>query len=621
MIILFERVNIFCEGDLVVSLVANKACVLCGELGIIPHLEKMVLKADLCSCVPRPIALPKLSEEKKQKFEFWKSKQAGHGAFELMKNPKLAEISSDDELDFKGIDEVRIEILSSNKLLEERILILEKKIKNINTAHLPCEELPPGLEKLPKSVQNWVNKSSSSAPENLFLYGYNGTGKTTLGVWALYYAMLFSDFKAVFLTSDEIMGFRKDANIVGFQSRDAEVCRNRWEILKGILNKCELLIIDDIGSQKPTESLEAAYSEIIGMRYKSHLSTIYTSNHWAENGIDRKKLSDRIGFRAADRVLGAVRLFLDGPSKRQLKSVEAPIAEEYIEDEIMDPERVKNFQTTGISEGETTSPFFVAHNPVFQLVSDKERALHTNEHGEDATLPLRTYRDTWHVGDRLDVAGFLLCQNDLLCFLSLLELLHDFHRTGGRGLSFESTISAIRKKLGLKSDTSNTTKRLIRSIDRLAMTKIRYIGHNREKFIGGFVETLFHKGATSQSKLVISLNPSFIRFYEKLSFFKINSIIPANLSYQARLLYVFLESQQESLLSFPLPQLAKLYGKDEKYSKNRNFRESVRDCFKELIDAGLQDDKAKLDTNGIVLTKRIPRTSPEISLPQYSLHS
>ncbi len=140
-------------------------------------------------------------------------------------------------------------------------------------------------------------------------------------------------------------------------------------------------------------------------------------------------------------------------------------------------------------------------------------------------------------------------------------------------------------------------------------------------FIGGFIDTVYHKAATSQSKLNISLNPAFIKFYEKLSFFRINIKIPSSLSYQAKLLYVFLESQQEELLSFPLSQLAKLYGKNESAPHNRNFRESVRDCFKELIDAGLQDDKAKLDTNGIVLTKRIPRNIPEISLPQYSLHS
>ena len=99
------------------SLVGNKAFVLCGERGIISNLEKKILKADLCSCVPRPLALSKLPEDKKKKFEYWKLKQAGSGKFELMKNPKLAEISSDEELEFKGIDEEIIEIRSSNKLL------------------------------------------------------------------------------------------------------------------------------------------------------------------------------------------------------------------------------------------------------------------------------------------------------------------------------------------------------------------------------------------------------------------------------------------------------------------------------------------------------------------------
>ena len=500
-------------------------------------------------------------------------------------------------------------------------MILEKKIKSINATQLYCEELPPALEKLPKIVQSWVNKSSSSAPENLFLFGPNGTGKTTLGVWALYYAMVLSEEPAVFMTSDEAINFRKSANTAGFQSHDADMCRQRWEAIKKAIGRYPFLLIDDVGSQKSTESMESAYSEIIGIRYSSGLATIYTSNHWAENGIDRKKLSDKIGLRAADRVLGAVQLFLDGPSKRQLKPVEAPIAEEYLEDDTLDPERVKNFQTTGIAEGETTSPFFVAHNPIFQLVSDKDRAAHTNKRGEDTTLPLRTYIDTWNQGDRLDVAGFLLCQNDMMTLLALLEILHDFHRTGGRGIFFETTISNVRKKLALRDDSSDTTKRLIRSIDRLAMTKIRYIGYNKEKFIGGFIDAVYHKAETSQSKLAIYLNPSFIKFYEKLSFFKITAKIPANLSYQARLLYVFLESQHEDNLVFPVSQLAKLYGKDESEAKNRNFRLGVRNCLKELKVTNLQSNEANLDIKGMVFTKRIPKDTAQISLPQYSLNS
>ena len=603
------------------SLVGNKACVLCGERGIIPRLEKRVLSADLCSCVPRPLALPKLPEEKKQKFEYWKLKQAGSGAFELMKNPKLAEISSDEELDFKGIDEERIEIRSSNKLLEDRILILEKKIKNINVAHLHCEELPPGLEKLPKSVQNWIKNSNSSKPENLFLFGPNGTGKTTLGVWALYYAMILSDERAVFLRSDELLSFRKAANTAGFQSHDADICRQRWEAIKDVMGRNPFLLIDDVGSQKSTESIESAYSEIIGTRYESGLATIYTSNHWAKDGLDGKNLADRIGSRAADRVLGAVPLFLDGPSKRQLKAVEAPIAEEYIEDEIVDPERVKNFQTTGIAEGETTSPFFVAHNPIFQLVSDRERKLLTDSEGRDVALPERRYRDTWNIGDDLSMVGYLLCQNDMMILLALLEILHDFHRTGGRGVAFSTTVSMVRKKLGIKSDCKKVTERIVRSLIRLAKTRIEYRGPNKQMFIGGFVETVYHESLTSQSKLSFAINPAFIRFYERLSFFTLNIRIPASLSYQARLLYVFLESQQSDKLIFPLLQLAKLYGKEENAVKNRNFRETVRDCFKELIDVNLQSSEAKLDMNGIVLTKRIPRNTPEISLPQYSPHS
>ena len=591
------------------SIATNKSCVLCGEFGIIPRLEKRVLTADLCSCIPRPIALPKLPEDKKKKFEYWKSKQAGHGEFELMKNPKLAEISSDEELEFKGIDEERIEILSSNKLLEDRILILEKKIKNINVAHLHCEELPPALEKLPKIVQNWIKNSNSSKPENLFLFGPNGTGKTTLGVWALYYAMILSDERAVFMTSDEAIHFRKAANTAGFQSADADFCRQSWEALKETVRKNPFLLIDDLGSQKSTESIESAYSEIIGIRYKSGLATIYTSNHWAENGIDRKKLSDKIGLRAADRVLGANALFLEGPSKRQLRVAEMPLVEEVIEDEIVDPERVKNFSTTGIAEGETTSPYFIAQNPVFSLVSNNERKKLTDAQGRDIAPPPRTYENTWHAGDSLTLHGPVLDQDDCVLLLALMEILHDRHRSGEKGLAFSTTIFEIRKKLKISGDGGKQTDQIIRRLDRLHLARVRYQGSDKSSFRGGFVEYFKHKSLHKGSNILITLNPAIIHFYENPKFFKVRLDVTQRLSYSGKKLYFFLASLEKDEVEVPYKSIVKLFGKE---NVTRRFLQTLKDTLEELKCAGLQAPEATFERNSILKCRRI--VLPSIAL-------
>jgi DNA replication protein DnaC len=647
---------------------AASTCPLCRGTFIVPKIQKARLLAEACACRPIRVELPSLSRELEKRFQIWQVIREGKSpsrlypsepkkpfseeeyislrkirsqlengqtleelvsdprgrthykkAFEALSRYETALNSYQAEMDAlklkEGEEEIFSQFLSNVKELEkhnEKIsqheLRLGKIITSVWNASLFTSVLPNNPEALPRVVQGWLKSLTTDKPESLFIYGPNGTGKTTLAVEAAFYAIILSGMEAAFFTSDEVVGSRKDAITAQFNSPDASYTRSRWGTFKQCFQNAGLVIIDDLGSQKATDSTQDGYSEVIGIRYNKHLPTIYTSNHWLDGGLDGKSLKDKIGARAADRVLGSKSLFMGGESKRASK-------EDSFDYEQVDQEVVKNFQTKGICEGETTSPFFIAHNPIFQLVSNNERAEKTDVEGRDLALPERRYRDTWHKGDDLTMIGYLLCQNDMMTLLALLEILHDFHRTGGRGISFDTTISAVRKKLNIKDDSSASTKRFVRSIDRLAMTKIRYIGSNKEKFIGGFIDTVYHKSATSQSKLTISLNPAFISFYEKLSFFKLTAKIPIKLSYQAKLLYVFLESHSEDELSFPLPQLAKLYGKDESAPKNRKFREDVRSSFKELKEAGLQLDEANLDRNGIVSTKRIPRTSSHISLP------
>jgi hypothetical protein len=247
------------------------------------------------------------------------------------------------------------------------------------------------------------------------------------------------------------------------------------------------------------------------------------------------------------------------------------------------------------------------------LVSDRERAKLTDEEGRDIALPERR-SSGWQAGSEVSMIGYLLCQNDLLVFLAAFELLHDFHRNGGKGVSFVTTISEIRRKLGLKSDAKNVTDRILRSLIRLAKTRIEY-RYGREFFIGGFIEDVYHRSAKSQSRLMISINPRFIAFYERTSFFKLNTMIPTNLSYHARLLYVFLESQPNDSVTIPLPKLAKLYGRSESAAKNREFRRSVRDSLEELKSSGLQGEEAQLSTNGMIATRRLSRSLQSLSLP------
>lgn len=600
----------------------------CAGTLIVPQISKARITASLCECAPKRREKPSLSEKASQRFFIWERQNAEATAATQMearfdtqriglsrtRSQIHAPTFTEDEVAaFQAYQREKQEVEAHNAHVMKVCQVAERKIEAINSASFPCRMLPPRRADLPRTVQLWLKSLGIQAPESLFLHGTPGTGKTTLAVWAAYYAILDGHVAdACFLTSDLIMSFKKDANVAGFNSRDSDACRQKWTSLKSYLEKASLIIIDDLGSQKNSESVEAAYSEVIGLRYTSGLPAIFTSNHGAKDGLDRRTLADQIGPRAADRVLGSRTYAMTGPSKRGVKCEpeDEPLEQQC---DVVDMELVRNFQTSGIEEGETTSPFFVAQNPIFNLVSDKERARLTDEEGRDIALPERR-ASGWQEGSEVSMIGYLLCQNDLLIFLSVFELLHDFHRNGGKGVSFVTTISEIRRKLGLKSDAKNVTDRILRSLIRLAKTRIEY-RWGREFFIGGFIDDVYHKTAKSQSRLMISINPRFVSFYERASFFKINTAIPTNLSYHARLLYVFLESQPADVVSIPFPKLAMLYGKSETAAKNRKFRESVRESLKELKSYGLQGEEAQVLTNGIITTRRIPRISQPLSLP------
>jgi hypothetical protein len=591
-----------CEGNIIVS-----------------GIENFRLSVSLCGCAPIKNTTPLLSQFENERFKRWKLSLSVNANLDkiykgrlINRNNGSEEFSDSEILIFKDYQRKCEEIENCNLEISKELKIIWNKIEVLNSAALPCRLVPPKRSELPKPILNWLSKTGSKNRESLFLHGTPGTGKTTLAVWAAYYAVIdehVSDIR--FLTSDFIMSLKKDANVAGFNSKDSDSCRQKWTNLKADLERSSLLIIDDVGSQKYSESIEAAYSEVIGLRYNSGLPTIFTSNHGASDGLDSRTLSQQIGQRAADRVLGSYIYAMTGPSKRSVSSSAKDETQELDCDEL-DLERVRNFQTIGIAEGETTSPFFIAHNPVFQLVSDKERAILTDDEGRDIALPERR-SSGWQEGSEVSMIGYILCQNDLLVFLAVFELMHDFHRNGGKGVSFVTTISELRRKLGLKSDAKNVTTRILRSLIRLAKTRIEY-RWGREFFIGGFIEDVYHKSAKSQSRLMISINPRFVNFYEKTSFFRINTAIPANLSYHARLLYVFLESQPDDVVAISLSQLAILYGKSESAAKNRKFRESVRDSLKELKSCGVQREEAQILPSGIVSTHRMPRNFHSLSL-------
>lgn len=75
---------------------------------------------------------------------------------------------------------------------------------------------------------------------------------------------------------------------------------------------CKLLILDDIGAEKPSEYVRERLYDLINHRYTNILTTIYTSN------LSPIELGDRLGSRIESRVKSAKQIELKGNDRRAL---------------------------------------------------------------------------------------------------------------------------------------------------------------------------------------------------------------------------------------------------------------------------------------------------------------
>lgn len=120
--------------------------------------------------------------------------------------------------------------------------------------------------------------------KGLYFYGEPGSGKTHLMAAIANYLIHKENVR--FITSPELLlSIRK-----AFGSTVSE------EGLLDQLSKVPLLIIDDIGSEKPTEWVQETLFVLIDRRYTNLMPTLFTSNY----SLD--ELKDRLGYRTASRI-------------------------------------------------------------------------------------------------------------------------------------------------------------------------------------------------------------------------------------------------------------------------------------------------------------------------------
>lgn len=121
--------------------------------------------------------------------------------------------------------------------------------------------------------------------KGLYLFGQAGSGKTHLAA-SIGNRLVQNDVR--FTTAPEFLLDIKRTFNIGVSS----------DRLLDALSQAELLILDDLGSEKPTEWVQEILFVLIDRRYVNELPTIYTSN------LSLDQLKERLPYKIASRIAG-----------------------------------------------------------------------------------------------------------------------------------------------------------------------------------------------------------------------------------------------------------------------------------------------------------------------------
>jgi len=133
-----------------------------------------------------------------------------------------------------------------------------------------------------------------ATPKGLCLIGPPGIGKTHIAVAVLRQAILEKRARGLFYdVRDLLRVIRSTYNPV---VRTAEM-----DILRPVM-EADLLVLDDLGAEKPSEWVEETMTLIVNTRYNEKRPTIFTTNYEDLEETNMDSLKVRVGFRIHSRL-------------------------------------------------------------------------------------------------------------------------------------------------------------------------------------------------------------------------------------------------------------------------------------------------------------------------------
>jgi DNA replication protein DnaC len=145
-------------------------------------------------------------------------------------------------------------------------------------------------------VQEFVDLWPNTHGRGLLLVGPCGGGKTHLAVAAI--SEIISTNKPGRLLFNNFQDLIQEIQA----SFDSEAAASKSEIMRPLL-EVDLLVLDELGSQKPTTFVQDILYYVINTRYNDERTTIFTTNYPDTPADAREEgLSQRIGTRLRSRL-------------------------------------------------------------------------------------------------------------------------------------------------------------------------------------------------------------------------------------------------------------------------------------------------------------------------------
>jgi DNA replication protein DnaC len=183
------------------------------------------------------------------------------------------------------------EALSVRLLTEARIPPRYQKCDLANIVLYPND----GLARAVAAARRFAD-AFPVVDKGLFLNGPPGVGKTHIAVALLKQVVRTRGARGLFYDTRELL--RVIRNTFNPVTRTAEM-----DILRPVM-EADLLVLDDLGAEKPSEWVEETMNLIVNTRYNEKRPTIFTSNYddLPDEAGDPQSLKARVGFRIHSRL-------------------------------------------------------------------------------------------------------------------------------------------------------------------------------------------------------------------------------------------------------------------------------------------------------------------------------